>query len=69
MWIDCGIHAREWIAPATCQWIMDKLTSGYGSDSEVTELLDAYDFHILPSVNPDGYTFTHTSVSHGSFCL
>ncbi|XP_042893022.1 carboxypeptidase B-like [Penaeus japonicus] len=61
VWIDCGIHAREWIAPATCQWIMDKLTSGYGSDSEVTELLDSYDFHIMPSVNPDGYTFTHNS--------
>ncbi|XP_071543633.1 carboxypeptidase B-like [Panulirus ornatus] len=61
IWIDCGIHAREWIAPATCQWILDQLTSGYGSNSEVTALLDAYDFHIMPSVNPDGYNFTWTN--------
>ncbi|KAL6050664.1 hypothetical protein STEG23_014064, partial [Scotinomys teguina] len=20
VWIDCGIHAREWIGPAFCQW-------------------------------------------------
>ena len=22
VWIDCGIHAREWISPATCAYIM-----------------------------------------------
>ena len=22
MWIDCGIHAREWIAPAFCLWFV-----------------------------------------------
>jgi len=61
VWIDCGIHAREWIAPATCQYIMDQLTSGYGSNSEVTELMDMYEFHIMPSVNPDGYAYTWQS--------
>ncbi|RXN02842.1 carboxypeptidase B2 [Labeo rohita] len=23
MWIDCGIHAREWIAPAFCMWFVN----------------------------------------------
>ncbi|KAK1806333.1 hypothetical protein P4O66_004776, partial [Electrophorus voltai] len=22
MWIDCGVHAREWISPAFCQWFV-----------------------------------------------
>ncbi|KAG7274096.1 hypothetical protein CRUP_028803, partial [Coryphaenoides rupestris] len=22
MWIDCGVHAREWIGPAFCQWFV-----------------------------------------------
>uniref|UniRef100_A0A8I3PCJ3 Carboxypeptidase O n=1 Tax=Canis lupus familiaris TaxID=9615 RepID=A0A8I3PCJ3_CANLF len=22
IWMDCGIHAREWIAPAFCQWFV-----------------------------------------------
>lgn len=58
VWIDCGIHAREWISPATCQWVLDQLTSGYNVDPAITELLDTYDFHILPVVNPDGYAFS-----------
>ena len=26
VWIDCGIHAREWISPATCQYIIDRVS-------------------------------------------
>lgn len=22
VWIDCGVHAREWIGPAFCQWFV-----------------------------------------------
>jgi hypothetical protein len=25
IWIDCGIHAREWISPATCVNLIDKV--------------------------------------------
>jgi hypothetical protein len=25
VWIDCGIHAREWVSPSTCIWIIDKV--------------------------------------------
>ena len=25
IWIDCGIHAREWISPATCINLIDKV--------------------------------------------
>lgn len=67
VWIDCGIHAREWISPATCQWVLDQLTSGYNADPGITELLDAYDFHILPVVNPDGYAFSWDEVSARSY--
>ena len=27
IWIDCGIHAREWISPATCINLIDKVTN------------------------------------------
>uniref|UniRef100_A0A452UVD8 Peptidase M14 domain-containing protein n=1 Tax=Ursus maritimus TaxID=29073 RepID=A0A452UVD8_URSMA len=26
VWIDCGIHAREWIGPAFCQWFVKEVT-------------------------------------------
>lgn len=25
MWMDCGIHAREWIAPAFCQYFVSRV--------------------------------------------
>ena len=25
IWVDCGIHAREWIAPAFCQWFVKEV--------------------------------------------
>ncbi|CAL4063233.1 unnamed protein product [Meganyctiphanes norvegica] len=58
VWIDCGIHAREWVSPAVCQYIMDQLTSLYGKDTRTTSLLDSHDFIFVPSVNPDGYRYT-----------
>lgn len=26
VWIDCGVHAREWIGPAFCQWFVKEVT-------------------------------------------
>lgn len=26
IWMDCGIHAREWIAPAFCQWFVREVS-------------------------------------------
>lgn len=25
IWMDCGIHAREWIAPAFCQYFVSQV--------------------------------------------
>uniref|UniRef100_A0A6A7FVD5 Carboxypeptidase B-like n=1 Tax=Hirondellea gigas TaxID=1518452 RepID=A0A6A7FVD5_9CRUS len=60
VWIDCGMHAREWVSQATCMYILDTLTSQYGSDEGITSLLDSYDFQILPVANPDGYSYSWT---------
>ena len=52
MWIDSGIHAREWISPAVGTWMLNELVE---NDSAHPELLDKLDWYFLPSHNPDGY--------------
>jgi murein tripeptide amidase MpaA len=55
---DCGIHAREWISPATCIWIMNELIYKYGNDAEITSFVDAFEWKFIPSINPDGFAYT-----------
>ncbi|XP_013778480.2 carboxypeptidase B-like [Limulus polyphemus] len=58
VWIDAGIHAREWAAPATALYLIHYLVNGYGIDEKVTKLINTYDWYIFPVVNPDGYKYT-----------
>jgi len=58
VWIDCGIHAREWISPSTCIWIIDRLIA---EKANADSLLNYFEFHILPVLNPDGYEYSHTT--------
>uniref|UniRef100_A0A667YU23 Carboxypeptidase B n=1 Tax=Myripristis murdjan TaxID=586833 RepID=A0A667YU23_9TELE len=61
IFLDCGIHAREWISPAFCQWFVKEALSTYGSDSQMTSLLNQMDVFVLPVFNIDGYDYTHKS--------
>lgn len=57
IFIDAGIHAREWIAPVTSLYIVDQLVA-----SQNRNLLKSVDWYILPVLNPDGYEFTHSKL-------
>lgn len=56
IFIDAGIHAREWIAIATALYAMQQLVENATSYAQDLEL---YDWLILPIVNPDGYEYSH----------
>ncbi|CAM1304642.1 CPB2 (predicted) [Pycnogonum litorale] len=56
--MECGIHAREWVSTASCIYIMNQLLSNYETDTRIKELVNTYEWHILPVVNPDGYSYT-----------
>ena len=53
-WVDGNIHAGELTASMACLTILDFLERGYGSDADVTRLLDTRALYICPRVNPDG---------------
>jgi len=55
IWIDGGIHAREWISPATVSYIMGQLVE---NPSQYRAILDKFDFYVMPSANPDGYEYS-----------
>ncbi|OQV18168.1 Carboxypeptidase B [Hypsibius exemplaris] len=61
IWMDAHIHAREWIAGATLTYMVNKMVTEYASNSTSRRMLDEIDWYIVPTVNPDGYEWTHTN--------
>lgn len=58
IFIEGGIHAREWISPAVVTYILDQLI--VSDDPRVRYMAESYDWYIFPVFNPDGYEYTHT---------
>ncbi|XP_059251599.1 carboxypeptidase A5 isoform X2 [Mustela nigripes] len=78
IWIDTGIHSREWITHATGIWMAKKIVSDYGKDRTLTNILNAMDIFMEIVTNPDGFAFTHSmnrlwrknkSTRPGMFCI
>jgi len=65
IWIDGGIHAREWISPATVMYFLNKLLTS--KSNTVYNILAKYDFYFLPVFNSDGYTYTRSGGRQARF--
>ncbi|KAG7317646.1 hypothetical protein KOW79_018681 [Hemibagrus wyckioides] len=61
VWMDCGVHAREWIGPAFCQWFVKEALNSYQHDSGMRRLLKQLNFYIMPVFNVDGYHYSWKS--------
>nr|XP_020039392.1 carboxypeptidase A4 isoform X2 [Castor canadensis] len=78
IWLNAGIHSREWISQATAIWTARKIVSDYQKDPAITSILEKVDIFLLPVANPDGYVYTQTqnrlwrktrSLNPGSRCV
>ncbi|KAM8791707.1 LOW QUALITY PROTEIN: carboxypeptidase O [Rhynchonycteris naso] len=58
IWMDCGLRAREWIAPTSCQWF---ILQNYQDNSRIRRFLKNLDFYVLPVLNVDGYIYSWTT--------
>lgn len=59
--IEGGIHARDWISPATIIWIIKEFLTSMNPDVRSVE--ENIVWHIFPVTNPDGYAYTFTNVN------
>merc|ERR1719225_2526527 len=55
VWLEAGIHAREWIAPAVATYIVNQLVN---NNTAHPDYLDKINWYFLPSANPDGYSWS-----------
>ncbi len=58
---EAAIHAREPGGVSTLFGFLWYLVRNYGTDPEVTELLNSRRLYFIPIVNPDGYVYNESS--------
>lgn len=56
VFIEGGIHAREWISPATTTFLLNQLLTS--NDPRVQDIAQNWDWFFFPVINPDGYKYT-----------
>ncbi|XP_025601863.2 zinc carboxypeptidase-like [Athalia rosae] len=57
VFLEGGIHAREWISPAVVTFILNELITSKNPD--VRAIAESHDWYVFPVFNPDGYVYTH----------
>ena len=65
MLLDCLHHAREVMASEFGIMFAEYLAQNYGTDPEITWLLDNRELYIVPIVNPDGFVYNETTDPNG----
>lgn len=59
-YIQAGAHGREWITTQTVLYLAYELLTNLRAFQRVLQDVEVF---LVPLVNPDGYEYTHTSVS------
>ncbi|MEV7683516.1 M14 family metallopeptidase [Streptomyces sp. NPDC088341] len=60
-------HAREHLTVEMALYLLKELTSDYGTDSRVTNLVNSREIWIIPDVNPDGGEYDVATGSYRSW--
>ena len=60
VYLDGGIHSREWISPATVMYLIEGLIGRREQDksTQTAALRETFQFVLIPVTNPDGYIYS-----------
>ncbi|XP_005039037.1 PREDICTED: carboxypeptidase A1-like [Ficedula albicollis] len=61
VWIDTGIHSREWVTQASGVWFAKKIVEDHANNEGVASILETMDIFLEIVTNPDGFAFTQTT--------
>uniref|UniRef100_A0A182QK99 Peptidase M14 domain-containing protein n=1 Tax=Anopheles farauti TaxID=69004 RepID=A0A182QK99_9DIPT len=64
VFVEAGAHGHQWIGPAVATWLLNRLTNASAleeitNSTQVPKTFQAYDWYVLPVLNPDGYEYSH----------
>lgn len=59
IFIQAGLHAREWAASSTALYLLNHILENY---KDYENLLNDIELNIVPLANPDGYQYSYTTV-------
>lgn len=57
IFIEAGIHAREWGAVSAATYVIKRILDK--NDDDMKYLLENFDWYIVPVLNVDGYVYSH----------
>ncbi|NXO62473.1 CBPA1 Carboxypeptidase, partial [Phainopepla nitens] len=60
IWIDTGIHSREWVTQASGVWFAKKIVDDHANNEGVASILETMDIFLEIVTNPDGFAYTQT---------
>ena len=56
-----NFHAREISTPTICLYALERLTTLYGTDPTITDIVNHNEIWIAPTWNPDGYNYVYNT--------
>jgi len=60
VYIDGGMHAREWLSIGVANYIIVQFLREKKTNPKIQEIFRHFDVFVLPMMNPDGYEYSRT---------
>jgi len=60
IFVQCGIHGREWLSISSCMYVIRMMIFNDEYETDIQIITNNFEVVFIPIYNPDGYAFTWT---------